>query len=63
MRRILAGLVSGAVGATVFFFLRSRGGAALATAATLATYGAIDRLGILPDPFESDQPSILKDKK
>ena len=61
MRRILAGLSRGS-GATVFFFLRSRGGAALGAAATLATYGAIDRLGILPEPFESDTTSILQDR-
>ncbi len=67
MRRVLAGIVSGAAGGAVYFILlpylgRSSLVELAAIAVTLATYGAIDWTGILPPPFERDVRSILHDE-
>jgi len=60
MRRILAGIVSGAVGGAIYLYLGpSKGSALAAGTVTLGTYGAIDWLGLLPPPFEQNTSSIL----
>jgi hypothetical protein len=63
MRRILAGIVSAVVGATVCglvtTYLGSDEAPVLATvAATVGTYAALDELGLIPPPFDSQVESI-----
>ena len=57
----MAGVVSGAVGATVFAFfpLGSQEGLLSWLVFTLGAYALIDKLGLLPSPFEKDVRSIL----
>jgi len=59
MRRVLAGLVSGAAGVPVCWYFQNRIGLFLAGTVVLATYGFIDWLGVLPPPFEPDVRSML----
>jgi hypothetical protein len=56
----MAGVVSGTVGATVFvvFPLASEGVLAWLVV-TLGAYALIDKLGLLPSPFQRDARSIL----
>ena len=65
MRRFLAALVSGAAGlvAGVFAYtIDPQAGIVVGAAVILGVYGAIDRLGLLPEPFDSDVRSLLHDR-
>jgi hypothetical protein len=61
MRRVLAGIVSGAVAVPVYLYSQNRAGLIAAGAVVLGTYRLIDWLGLLPPPFEQDVRSMLYD--
>ena len=59
IRRILAGLVAGAIGAPVYLYFRNHGGLIAAGAVIMGIYGFIDWLGVLPSPYEPNIRSML----
>jgi hypothetical protein len=50
-RRVLAGLIAGAIAALVYWYFQNRGGMIAVGAVTMAVYGFIDWLGVLPPPY------------
>ena len=59
IRRVLAGLVAGALGLPVYMYFRNRLGLVAAGAVILGVYGFIDWLGVLPPPYEPGMRSLL----
>ena len=63
IRRVLAALIAGAVGAPVYWYFQNEGGMIVAGAVIMAAYGFIDWLGVLPPPYEPDIRSLLHPSK
>jgi len=59
VRRVLAGLIAGAVGAPVYLYFRNEAGWLAAGAVMMGVYQLIDWLGVLPPPYDLGTHSLL----